>query len=62
MRLRQVRTRAHVDQLVFMQKDVQQGEGSRSMDDYQGIHQVMIQCARVLKNLDKALGQPVQLD
>jgi DNA primase len=62
MRLRQIRTRAHVDQLIFMQRDVQQEEGSRSMDDYQGIHQVVLQCTRVLKNLNKALGQPVQLD
>jgi DNA primase len=62
MRLRQIRTRAHVGQLIFMQQDVQQEEGNRGMDDYQGIHQVVLQCTRVLKNLNKALGQPVQLD
>jgi len=62
MRLRQVRTRAHVDQLVFMQRDVQQDEGDRSLDDYQGIHQVVMQCTRVLKSLNRALGQPIQLD
>jgi DNA primase len=62
MRLRQIRTRAHVDQLIFMQRDVQQEEGNLRLDDYQGIHQVMLQCSRVLKNLDKILGQPVQLD
>jgi DNA primase len=63
MRLRHLRTHAHMDQLIFMQQDVQQqGEGSMRMDDYQGIHQVVLQCTRVLKSLDKALGQPVQLD
>lgn len=62
MRLRQVRTHAHVDQLIFMQQDVQLQEGSLRMDDYQGIHQVVMQCARVLRSLDKALGQPVQFD
>lgn len=62
MRLRQVRTRAHVDQLIYMQRDVQQGEGNLSLDDYQGIHQVVLQCTRILKNLNKALGQPIQLD
>jgi DNA primase len=62
MRLRQLRTRAHVDQLIFMQRDVQQEEGSQRMDDYQGIHQVVLQCTRVLRSLNKALGQPVQLD
>mgnify|MGYP000883083948 CR=1 FL=1 len=61
MRLRQVRTRAHVDQLIFMQQDVQQAGGS-SLEDYQGIHQVVLQCTRVLKNLNRALGQPIQLD
>ncbi|HEX9017894.1 MAG TPA: DNA primase [Anaerolineaceae bacterium] len=62
MRLRQVRTRAHVDQLIFMQRDVQQEEGNAHMEDFQGIHQVVLQCTRVLKNLSKALGQPTQLD
>jgi DNA primase len=62
MRLRQIRTRAHVDQLIFMQRDIQQDEGNIRLDDFQGIHQVMLQCSRVLKNLDKILGQPVQLD
>ncbi|RPJ50603.1 MAG: DNA primase [Chloroflexi bacterium] len=62
MRLRQIRTRAHVEQLIFMQRDGQQEEGNLRLDDYQGIHQVMLQCSRVLKNLDKILGQPVQLD
>jgi DNA primase len=62
MRLRQVRTRAHVDQLIYMQQDVQQEEGSQRMEDYQGIHQVVLQCTRVLKSLNKALGQPIQLD
>ena len=45
MRLRQMRTRAHVDQLIFMQQDVQQEEGNLRLDDYQGIHQVMLQCS-----------------
>lgn len=62
LNLRQIRTRAHVDQLIFMQRDIQQEEGSQRLDDFQGIHQVMLQCSRVLKNLDKILGQPVQLD
>lgn len=63
MRLRQVRTRAHVDQLIFMQQDVQQeGSGSQRLEDYQGIHEVVLQCTRVLKSLNKALGQPIQLD
>jgi DNA primase len=62
MRLRQVRTHAHVEQLIFMQQDVQQEEGTMRMDDYQGIHQVVLQCTHVLKSLNKALGQPVQLD
>jgi DNA primase len=62
MRLRQVRTRAHVDQLIFMQRDVQQEEGNQRMEDYQGIHQVVMQCTRVLKSLNKALGQPIQFD
>jgi DNA primase len=62
MRLRQVRTRAHVDQLIFMQQDVQQEEGNLRLDDYQGIHQVVLQCTRVLKSLNRALGQPIQLD
>jgi DNA primase len=62
MRLRQVRTRAHMDQLIFMQQDVQQEEGNLRLDDYQGIHQVVLQCTRVLKSLNRALGQPIQLD
>lgn len=62
MRLRHLRTRAHVDQLIFMQRDVQQEDARPGLDDYQGIHQVMLQCTRVLKSLDKALGQPIQLD
>jgi hypothetical protein len=63
MRLRQIRTRAHVDQLIFMQQDIQQQENSdRSLEDYQGIHQVVLQCSRDLKTLDKILGQPIQLD
>ncbi len=62
MRLRQIRTRAHVDQLIFMQRDVQQDESNTRLDDFQGIHQVMLQCSRVLKSLDKILGQPIQLD
>jgi DNA primase len=62
MRLRQLRTRAHVDQLIFMQRDIQQESGNPGMEDYQGIHQVVLQCTQVLKNLNKALGQPIQLD
>jgi DNA primase len=62
MRLRQVRTRAHVDQLIFMQRDVQQEGSQGSLEDYQGIHQVVLQCTRVLRNLNRALGQPIQLD
>lgn len=62
MRLRQMRTRAHVDQLIFMQRDIQEVEGYTRLDDFQGIQNVMLQCSRVLKNLDKILGQPVQLD
>ncbi|HEX9017967.1 MAG TPA: DNA primase [Anaerolineaceae bacterium] len=64
MRLRQVRTRAHVDQLIFMQQDLQQQpqEDNHRVDDYQGIHQVVLQCSRALKSLDKILGQPIQLD
>lgn len=63
MRLRQVRTRAHVDQLIFMQQDVQQQEQENlRMEEYQGIHQVVLQCTRVLKSLNKALGQPIQYD
>ena len=62
MRLRQVRTRAHVDQLIFMQQDVQQEEGGAHLEDFQGIHQVVLQCTRVLRSLNKALGQPIQLD
>lgn len=65
MRLRQVRTHAHVDQLIFMQQDLQQTEDEKSalrLDDSQGIHQVVLQCTRVLRTLDKALGQPIQLD
>lgn len=62
MRLRQVRTHAHVDQLIFMQQDVQQAGNGSSLEDYQGIHQVVLQCTRVLKNLNRALGQPLQLD
>ncbi len=62
MRLRQVRTRAHVEQLIFMQKDVQQEDSNLRLDDYQGIYQVVLQCAHVLKNLAKVLGQPIQLD
>ena len=63
MRLRQVRTHAHVDQLIFMQKDVQQqGEENARIEDYQGIHQVVMQCTRVLRSLNKVLGQPIQLD
>jgi DNA primase len=61
MRLRQIRTRAHVDQLIFMQQDVQQ-EGEQSIEDYQGIHQVFLQCTRILKSLNKALGQSVLID
>ncbi len=62
MRLRQIRTHAHVSQLIFMQQDVQQEEGNPNLEDYQGIHQVVLECSRVLKNLNKALGQPIQLD
>jgi DNA primase len=62
MRLRQVRTRAHVDQLIFMQKDVQQDEGNLRMEDYQGIHQVVLQCTHVLKSLNRVLGRPIQID
>jgi len=62
MRLRHMRTRAHVDQLIFMQQDVQQEAGNQSLEDYQGIHQVILQCTRVLNNLNRALGQPIHLD
>lgn len=63
MRLRQIRTRARVDQLIFMQQDFQQQEAATlSLEDYQGIHQVVLQCSRDLRNLDKILGQPIQLD
>jgi DNA primase len=62
MRLRQVRTRAHVDQLIYMQQDVQQEDSNLRLDDYQGIHQVVLQCTRVLKSLNRALGQPIQFD
>ncbi len=63
MRLRQIRTRAHVDQLIFMQQDVQQQEEENlHLEDYQGIHQVVLQCAQVLRSLNKVLGHPIQLD
>lgn len=62
MRLRRIRTHAHVEQLIFMQSDVQQDAGSHNLEDYQGIHEVVLQCTRVVRNLDRALGQPIQLD
>ena len=72
LRLRYVRTHAHVDQLNFMQRDAQQESMQRNysqtersgsrMDEFQGITQVVLQCTQVLKNLNKAIGQPVQFD
>jgi DNA primase len=62
MRLRQVRTRAHMEQLIFMQQDIQQEQGSARFGDFQGINEVVLQCTRVLMNLDRLLGQPLQLD
>lgn len=62
MRLRKVRTRAHVDQLIFMQQDIQQAGGSLSLEDYRILGQVVKQCTRALDNLNRALGQPIQLD
>jgi DNA primase len=62
MRLRLVRTRSHVDQLEFMQRDVQQEDNNLRFEDFQGIHQVVLQCTRVLRSLDRALGQPIQFD
>jgi DNA primase len=62
MRLRRLRTHEHMDQLVFMQKDLQQEESNLRLDDYQGINQVVMQCAQVLRNLNKVIGQPIQLD
>jgi len=62
MLLRQVRTRAHVAQLIFMQQDLQQEEGGLRMEDYQGIHEVVLQCTQVLKSVHRVLGQPLQLD
>jgi DNA primase len=60
--LRKMRTQAHVDQLSFMQRDLQQEGSNLRFNDFQGITQVVLQCNRVLKNLDKILGQPVQID
>ncbi len=62
MLLRQVRTRAHVAQLIFMQQDLQQDEGGLRMEDYQGIHEVVLQCTQVLRSVHRVLGQPLQLD
>ena len=62
MLLRQIRTRAHVAQLIFMQQDLQQEEGGVRMEDYQGIHEVVLQCTQVLKSVHRVLGQPLQLD
>ncbi len=62
MRLRQIRTRAHIDQLQFMQQDIQQEQGNFYLDDYKGVMVVIDQLTRIRNNLDKILGQPVQLD
>jgi DNA primase len=63
IQLREVRTRAHLDQLMFMTQDVQQQEGENMrLEDYQGIHEVVLQCTQVLKSLNRALGQPITLD
>ncbi len=61
MRLRESRTHKHLDQLIFMQKDIQE-EGGLRVDEFQGIHTYVYQCTLALKAIDKALGQPVQLD
>lgn len=61
MRLRHIRTNAHLNQLRYMQEDIQQS-GSLQIEDYQGLHTLVVQCALALKSLNKALGQPVQLD
>jgi DNA primase len=63
IQLREVRTRAHLNQLIFMTQDVQQQEGENMrLEDYQGIHEVVLQCSQVLKSLNRALLQPIQLD
>ncbi len=62
MNLRIIRTRAHVAQLTFMQQDIQQEEGNMGLSDFRGMHQMMVQCNRVLQNLLKISGQPIQLD
>ena len=66
MRLRHSRTRKHLDQLIFMQRDIQQEGNLRTVltdaEEFQGIHAFAYQCALALRAIDKALGQPVQLD
>ena len=61
MHLRHSRTHKHLDQLIFMQKDIQQ-EGNLRVEEFQGIHNFAYQCTLALKAIDKALGQPVQFD
>lgn len=61
MRLRHSRANKHLDQLIFMQKDIQQ-EGSSWGDEFQGIYTYAFQYSLALKAIDKALGQPVLLD
>ncbi len=61
MDLRRIRTKKHMDQLIFMQQDIQQ-EGNLKFEDYQGISSFVFQCTLALKAINKALGQPFQLD
>jgi DNA primase len=61
MHLRSARTHKHLDQLVFMQKDNQE-KGNLRIDEIQGIQTFAYHCSLALKAIDKALGQPVQLD
>lgn len=62
MRLRQIRTHAHLDQLQFLQQDIQQEQGYFYLDDYKGVSMAISQLTRIRNNLDKILGLPVQLD
>lgn len=61
MHLRHLRANKHLEQLVFMQKDIQQ-EGSTLGDEFKGIHTYAYQYSLALRAIDKALGQPVLLD
>lgn len=61
MHLRYSRTHKHLDQLIYMQKDSQE-KGNLRVDEIQGIHTFAYHCSLALKAIDKALGQPVQLD